>query len=129
MITKPSTGAAAIARERAADRRHREEPDAALVGHAADALEERSEERIREHRRDGLREENAEHADPLRVERPRVRIGGVSELARRVEDPRHGRGPQALGVVEGVRDRCRRDARLSGDVVDGHPAHALPLLA
>ena len=51
--------------ERPAQRRHCKEPDAALVGDAADALEERGEERIGEDRRDRLRKEHAEDPDPL----------------------------------------------------------------
>ena len=51
--------------KRTTDGSHREKADAALVGHAADPLEERREERVGEHRRDRLREEDAEDPDAL----------------------------------------------------------------
>ena len=51
------------ARQRAMRRGHGEEPDGALVGYLADALEERRKEWIGEHGRHGLRKQDAEYAD------------------------------------------------------------------
>src|SRR5207245_6615607 len=96
--------------KRTPDWSHREKADAALVGNATDAVEERGEERICEDRRDRLREEHTEDTDALRVKGSRVRIRRVPELARRVEDAGHRRGPKALRIVEGVGNRGRGDA-------------------
>src|SRR5439155_24299078 len=50
----------------------------------------------------------------------------VPELARRIEDAGHRRGPKALRIVEGVGNRGRGDASLPRDIMDGDPAHAFP---
>src|SRR5439155_24853 len=52
-----------VLRQRAVRRGHGEEPDGALVGYLADALEERRKEWIGEHGRHGLRKQDAEYAD------------------------------------------------------------------
>ena len=109
----------------AVQRRDEVERVAVRLGRDRDALAERTEERVGEDDRQGLRREDADRQRLALGEHPGDGVGGVAELLGHHADPPRRLGRQPVRAVEGERDGRLRHAGLAGDVGDARAAEAL----